>query len=411
MATINADGITIKTVLEWKEMIEAIYLAVDPNWSLEPDTLDGQVIATLAEMLANQDEGELDSYNAADPDKATGQGLTAIMAHHNIQRDEPTYSTARLSLYGDLGTVIQVGTQFRDTVKNIIWESVYPYTMNGVGGESIPIRCTEPGPIAPVFGHINEVVNPISGLNTVFNPVDGLVVGRDPLNDAEAREYRKDLIAKNSFGGADSIRAAVLEVSYVGQCRVYNNRADAADANGIPAHFMAIVVAPQSFITPIPDQVAAAVYSKLSPGVGMHSGSNPITRYHYSPNSPNAENITYNLAVDVDLFIEVRINQTGIFESDAADQIKQNILAFANGTLFDEDEETNNRRTPFQIGEDISSGMLFTPVNYYLGQSGQGYATDIYISNAANPNAPGVVAVSWQSIARVDVANINVVIS
>ncbi len=404
MATIDINGITIKTLSEWKAELEAIYHAVDPEWDLSPNTPDGQIVAAFAEMLANQDESQLDSYNAADPDKATKEALDAIMRLSGVERREGTLSTAVVQLSGVETTVVPTGTLIENAVTGTRWATDAEVVI-GASATDAAVTCTTIGAQTAGIGELTKIATPVTGLESVTNAA-AATQGQNEMTDPEARLYREETISNPATNTVDAIHAAVATVTGVTTVRIYNNRTDSADGNGIPGHSFSVIVAGGD-----DEEVAQAIYSKLPPGPGMYGGTNPETVEVTSENNNNTENITFGRPTDVPLYAQVNLTQTGTISDAAKEELKQAMVDFSLGNLFDNDVISGYRKTPFRIGEDISSGILHTPVNYYMGKNGQGYVTSIYLDTSASPSAPSTVAIDWDALASLSVANIEVVVS
>lgn len=404
MATINTDGIKIKTLGEWKALLEAIYIGVDAEWDISTNTPDGQIIAALAEMLANADEALLDSYNAADPDKARKEALDAIMRLSGAERVGGTFSTATVQLSGINTTLVEAGTIIENVVTGTKW-SVDTDTVIGVGATNTAITCTTIGAQTAGIGELTKIATPVNGLQSVTN-ASAATPGRNEMTDPEARLFRSETISNPACNNIDSIHSAVASVVGVTNVATYNNRNAVPDTNGLPANSFAVIVQGGTDA-----DVARAIYGKLPPGPAMFGGSNPVTINVLSTTTANSENITFGRPTLVPLYIRVNITETGNFDDSASDKIKQAIIDFSLGNLFDSDSIAGYTKRGFRIGEDISSGMIHTPVNYCVGQSGQGFVTTINIATTPSPASPGTVPINWQSLATVAAANIDVVIT
>lgn len=404
MATINSTGITIKTLAQWKAELEAIYHVVDPEWDLSTNTPDGQVIAALAEILANADEAQLDSYSAADPDRATGEALEAILRLSNLEKRAGTFSTATVQLSGIQNTVVPAGTLIENVVTGTRWATDSEVVI-GAAATNAAVTCTEIGAQTAGIGELTKIATPVSGLESVTNAASASP-GTNPMTDAEARVYREETISNPGTNALDAITSAVATVEGVSHVRGYNNRSNVVDANGLPAKSFAVIAKGGA-----DSDVAQAIYNKLPPGPAMHGGTNSVTVGVASTVNDNTENVTFGRPTEIPIYLQIHITQTGQFSDSAIAEIKSACVAFSLGDLFDEDLTAGNRKTSFRIGEDISSGLMHTPVNYYVGKTGQGYVTAIYISDAPAPAASGTVAIGWDALAVIDEANIEVVIS
>src|SRR5690625_3510044 len=106
MATINEHGATAITLAEYMERLRAAYLAIDPDWNIEPESPDGQKLAIDAELLANLDEAVIHAYHSVDPNSAVGQQLDRIAQFAAITRQAATPSTAIVTFQGVEGAQI-----------------------------------------------------------------------------------------------------------------------------------------------------------------------------------------------------------------------------------------------------------------------------------------------------------------
>jgi len=404
MATITDNGITIKTLSEWKAALEAVYHAVDPEWDVSTATPDGQVIAALAEILTNADEAQLDSYNAADPDKATAQALDAILRLSNVERAEGTHSTATVQLVGTASTVVQAGTLIENSVTGTRWATDHQVVL-GAGPTPVTVTCQTIGAQTAGVGELSKIATPVSGLESVSN-AGSAALGRNPMTDPEARIFRQETISKPASNTIDSIVSSVATVSGVSHVRGYTNRNNSTDGNGIPGHGFSIIVKGGDDA-----DIARAIYNKLNPGPPMFGGTNPVTVEVQSEVTTNSEDVTFGRAVDVPLYVQVNLIQTGEIPDSAQSEIKAAIVAYSLGNLFDGDSLDGHRKTGFRIAESISSGMLHTPVNYYMGRVGEGYVDSIYISRSPDPTEPGVASIGWNELATISDNNIEVTIS
>ena len=101
------------TVLEWyRAQYRSIY---GEDVYLEPDSQDGQWLAIEARAAHDLMALCASVVNAFSPATAQGVGLSRVVKTNGIKRRSATYSTASLTLVGQVGTVITNG-QARDTL-------------------------------------------------------------------------------------------------------------------------------------------------------------------------------------------------------------------------------------------------------------------------------------------------------
>jgi uncharacterized phage protein gp47/JayE len=80
-----------------------------------PDSLSGQFVAVFAEREAALWELLEATYLAAYPATATGVSLDYAVSYSGVTRIQPSYSTARVLLFGTQGTLVEIGSIVEST--------------------------------------------------------------------------------------------------------------------------------------------------------------------------------------------------------------------------------------------------------------------------------------------------------
>ena len=89
MAQIQPHGIESTTLTEYKQAIETLFVnAFGEDFSLEPETAQGQMIGQLAFTLTEIDNATVDMFNATDIYSATGKQIDYIASNLDIYRHE-----------------------------------------------------------------------------------------------------------------------------------------------------------------------------------------------------------------------------------------------------------------------------------------------------------------------------------
>ncbi len=86
--------------------------------------------------------------------------------------------------------------------------------------------------------------------------------------DAEVRSRIRNTLAGRGTNSYDALLAAVLNADAVEDAKLYVNETDATDADGIPAHSIAVVV--QSGYT---SAIARAIFDHKPPGIGTYGST------------------------------------------------------------------------------------------------------------------------------------------
>ena len=83
--------------------------------------------------------------------------------------------------------------------------------------------------------------------------------------DASCRARIRHSLSGRSMGTADALLSAVKNVPVVKDAKLYINESDSTDANGIPAHSVAVVTRGGGTAA-----LAQAIYDKKAPGIGTY---------------------------------------------------------------------------------------------------------------------------------------------
>ena len=140
--------------------------------------------------------------------------------------------------------------------------------------------------------------------------------------DAEVRSRINRSLASRGAGSADAIVAAVLQLQYVKDAKLYINDTDSTDARGIPAHSLAMVVR-----NGYANSIAQAIYDKKAPGIGTWGS----TTANAVDAQGNAVPVSFSRSsaryVYVNLFIQLF---NGLSQDTVKNAIQPAILDFIN---------------------------------------------------------------------------------
>lgn len=403
MATITAQGIAGRTLSQYMADLLQAYQGIDPNWNTAPDTPDGQLIGAWAELFANIDEAIVAAYNSKDPDKAIAEELDAIARINDLERQAATFSIAPITVTGVSGTVIPSGSIVRNSSTGTRWLIDDAITLVGGTGSGFA-TCETAGAQTAGVGQLNVIVTPIAGWQAVTN-VTAATLGRDRESDTAFRIRRSNSVSIRGSNQVDNMHSAVANVPGVSHVRVYENDTGSADVNGLPANSLSVVVNGGDS-----DEVAFAIYSKKNPGCQLYGDSSPVEVEVTSPVTGNVKEIVFQRAEAVEIHVEVTVEAVGNLPTDIEAQIAKAIIDYAAGILLPASSVGFNK-SGFNIGDDVPSGRLYTPVNKVLGQYGDSYASSIEIGTDPMSLGTATVSVGYNELATFLADNISVTIS
>lgn len=171
------------------------------------------------------------------------------------------------------------------------------------------------------------IVTPVSGLVSVTN-VASAVPGRDEETDAALRSRRAQNLVIALGGTATAMENAIGLVAGVTFVGVRENRTDAVDADGLPAHSVHVDV-----LGGTDAAVAAAVWASKPAGAAMH-GSTSVT---ITDTEEREQVVKFSRGVDVPIYLAVTVTPTAEYPADGADRVKQALLVYFQGLDYGDD--------------------------------------------------------------------------
>jgi uncharacterized phage protein gp47/JayE len=322
------------TFLTWlQDQYKAIY---GTGVYLEADSQDGQWIAINAR--AHYDSAALAAavYNSFAPGTAQGVGLSSVVKINGIKRQIPTYSTADLTIVGQVGTQILNGVA-QDTLGQK-WNIPASVFIPISGSIIVTATAQDVGVIAAVAGTITKIYSPTLGWQSVTN-VLAATIGAPVETDAELRIRQQTSVALSSLSVFEGTRGAVENVIGVTRVQAYENDSGVVDANGIPAHSIAIVAEGGDAMA-----IAQAIAVHKTPGTTTVGTTSEIVYDKYGmPNTINFYRPTI-VPIKVEVDITAYIGYTTGYDS----LIQAAVAAYINA---------------LKIGDDVLITKLYVPAN------------------------------------------------
>lgn len=400
MAKITDTGYEIKTQNQYFDEETQLYLDIDPNWNLDPSTPDGLKIASDAETLANLDETAERAYNSKDPNKATGLELDVISSITGTTRSKGTPSTVTLRLSGVVGAVIIADKRVKSTIDGTQWTTDENVTIGGGGTVDVSATCVVLGSIQANIGTITQIVDTVGGWQGVTN-ITTATPGSNKQNDASLRLKRNASVSRPGNNQIDNMISELFSVTGVRRVSVPENFTGVVDANGLPPHSEAPIIDGGT-----DNDVALAVFRKKNPGCALHAVGVPVVVPDVFDLYPfNTKTITFSRPIAIDIILTVTVVNDGSLPANMDETIKQSVLDYVNGTLF-ENAQCGFNQIGFNIGEDVTISRIYTPVNNVIGPYGNSYIDGLTL-NAGTLNIP----IAFNELSRWTESNITVVVN
>lgn len=352
---------------------------------IEPDSQDGQLLATFAKALDDSNAQTVAVYNSFSPATSQGDALSKNVKINGIARAVATKSTIPLRVTGSVGTVISSGI-VSDAARQR-WMLPASVIIPAAGFIDVTGTAEIAGALEAATGTATNIETPTLGWQSVTN-TGPAVVGAPVETDAALRKRQAVSVALPSKSILSGIVGAVSAVAGVTQVRAYENDTNVTDANGIPAHHIALVV--QGGVNA---DIANAVVRKKGPGCGTH-GTTSLT-----VNDPGGipTLIKWYAPTQKRVIAAITIKALTGYLSTIGDQLKAAVAAYVSG---------------LGIGKRVDLGRLYVPAQLTFGVGSETYEVDaIQIAFFGNALAAADLAIAFNELANLTVADITLTVT
>ena len=308
----------------------AIVTGLDADWNAafggdlntDPPTPAGQIIASNAAMLGDNNDQWLFIFNNVDPAYASGRMQDAIARIYFLYRNPAQSTVLQIAVTGLSGVVIPVNALIADPSGEIYFATAQ-VTIPPSGTTVVPFASQTAGPV-PVPATV-AIYQSVPGWNTVA--VASGVVGNLVESTSAFEARRAASVAANGAGFLPAIRGAVAAVSGVLDYYVTENY------TGSPVTVGGVTLAANSLYVCVAGgaqaDVAYAIWTKKNPGCG-YTGNTTVTVYDtnsgYSPPYPSYS-VTYETPSAEAICMIVSIQNSAAVPSNALTLIQNAIIA------------------------------------------------------------------------------------
>jgi len=400
-------------------------------------TVLGQIDGIMAERYAELWALAQAVYSSQDVDAATGQALDALCKLTGTLRPLATFSTVTAALTGTPGssithgtivaaasTAVQFATQIDTTIAAVnAWlpttlyapgdrvknnSKIYQCTIGGtsagsggptgtgvtIGDGSVTWTFLGIGDGAvdavmlavvsgPVFVAARDLTNvnvaPVAGLLGAINLLDA-VEGANTYTDQQLRILREQELGGEGGSTGPAIEAAVLKVSGVTTCTVYENDSDVTDANGVPPHAIECIVQGGADA-----DIAAALFSQIAAGIVTH-GTTTVS-------VTDSQGVVHTISFTRPTQILVYVSVTLTYDASAYPLDGDNEVKLAIATLV------------YPIALDVRASRLNAAVYTVPGILD---VEPLYIGTAPSPASGATIPVGNRSVAVFDTSRITI---
>ena len=382
--TITSAGITAPAyadlLAELQDQFRVIY---GSDIYIEPDSQDGQWLATLALAMDDANQAAVAVWNSFSPSNSQGVQLSNLVKINGLRRNTASNSQAVVRVTGQIGTTINNG-RARDDLSNT-WALPAAVTIPAAGYIDVTATCETLGAITAPAGTITQIATPTRGWQSVTN-LAAASPGEAVETDAELRARQKVSTALPSKTVTAGMLGALQSLSGVTEVKVYENITASTDANGIPARSIAVVLSGG-----VTSEIGATIMRHKTPGIPTHGA--------LTVNVPDGQGNTYAIRyanpTPVTIGVSITLRAFGGYSADVANEIRAALSAYISALPFGDDVMTSRLYLPAQLYGTGNSGT-FEIMTLQTNKNGGSFSTsDIAIAyNEAATTATGNITIT-----------------
>lgn len=395
MAGVSPNGFEAKRLADVvQDAREELATIVDPvsGETLQPDfTSDDpamQVVLVPIEALGGAWAAAQLVYQQFDPGAAAGPSLSTLVQLNGLNRLDASPSIAELQISGTPGAIIPAGQLVSDSDNAHRWATQFAVTLDGAGAGTVEARCITFGPVTAMAGTLTSIVTPVPGWSSVTNPADA-ILGRNVEDDTELRVRRDRSTMAPAASPVESVYSNLANIPGVTYARVRQNNTLTTDGNGIPAKSVAAVVVGGS-----DDDIAYALLERTGV-VAEWFGNTSLTLYD-EQDEPYVVRWTRPEPLPIYVSLQIQVINPNIFPANGIQQIKDAIVAYAQGGAPALGIDDGFSQTGFPPGAEVIYSRLFTPINYVPGHR----VVSLLIGTAPPPTDELDIPVPWDEYAN-----------
>ncbi|WP_085248066.1 baseplate J/gp47 family protein [Gilliamella mensalis] len=309
------------------------------NVNLDSDTPDGQLLGFFSQELANIHQAVSFIIQMLDPYQATGHWLEQRAMYAGLTRITASYSYIDEVIFtGSPKTAIPSNSIYIDKNKNK-WVTTEQITLNDLGSAYVKFRSLELG---------NYNVNALDEFtpSTIIIGVDKVTAntksygGVDEETDAQLLKRFMLSHSINNYDERQGIQSALMNITGVTKCKVYENYTNKTDEKGVPAHsFNAVILGGDD------EKIAEVITKKKIGGCGLFG---KIETSYLLDDIPRK--VYFDRPKKIDVKVSMVIGRYKSFNDINTEQIK-----------------TNLKNLGFEIGENVYSSRIISSINLVDG--------------------------------------------
>lgn len=269
-------------------------------------------------------------YYARFPNTARGVSLDRLLPFAGITRNTATRAEHEIKIIGQADFPVPNGSIF-GTLEGVTFYLVNDVTLDSSGSGTGTVACTAAGTVGNVpLGTINELVNPIAGVNSIEH-TDILKLGEDGETDIALRIRFQQAISGAGSTTMESIKGHIMRIDGVKSCSIVENSTDSTDSGGRPPHsFEVFVYAPDE----LNEEIAQAIFEKKPVGISTVGKTSCFVSVS---TSGEMQEIRFSHMSEIVIHIKITVKKDGAFAGDSINNIKTALITHIQGLAGGQD--------------------------------------------------------------------------
>jgi uncharacterized phage protein gp47/JayE len=384
-AQITAAGIVTKPFSQVLSELQDLYRGIyGDDIYIAPDSQDGQFLALLATAISDCNDAAANTFNSFSPSYSQGAQLASLVKLNSLTKQTATKSTATGTITGQAGVTITGGV-VKDVSGNA-WD-VPTTTIPGGGSITVTVTAQQPGAITAPSGSINKISTIVPGWQSFVSTGDA-APGAPVELDAALRRRQSVSTQANANGPLDALYAALSNLPGVQRVATYQNDTSAADANGIAAKSICVVIQGGTAA-----DIARTIAQKKPPACGTYG----TTNQNYTDARGTTSTLHYYVLTLSTINVHISATVTSAYASTTTPRIQQAVADFINSR---------------NIGQTVEYGRLWSPAYLNGDPLGKTYKiTAMTMAIGAGSQATADLAIAFNAAAFADPSNVTLTLT
>lgn len=390
MPEFSPSGLVIDTLSQIVDDRKAAAQSPDvfgPTFNVDDVEIFGQTLNIVMEAVAKNQELIQEVYSGMSLANAQGVGLDGIGTINGSRRRDQQFSRIPGLLGGIPGTDVGKKT-VRFLPSNENWVTPVGAIIPGGGTLAVTLTAQDPGPVDAFASDEWQIETLTPGFNSVIS-TGPAIRGSLRESDPTFRQRIRDELASPGKATAPAIVANILqEVVGVSKVRIFPNRTNVIDADGVPPHGMELLISGGEDA-----DIIESIHNNIDPSsetTGNVTGS-------FTDENGDVQVYSFSRPLIVGIQFSITLDTTDA-EVPLPDTIQADVQA-AVQTYID----------VFQSGQDVIPIEISSLV---VTVAPTGSVTDVVtlVSKLGDPLQAGVLKLDSRSIASVETQDIAVVV-